>query len=111
MVKGVCVAKVGHVWQGGGMYGKRGRHAWYACPPLLRDTAGQCAGGTHPTGMHSCIDHKIATQKAIIYHLKFMLCMHYKITVHGDPTLVLYPFQYVKMFNHATLSFVNHRCV
>ena len=22
--------------------------------PLLRDTAGQCAGGTHPTGMHSC---------------------------------------------------------
>ena len=21
----------------------------------LRDTAGQCAGGTHPTGMHSCV--------------------------------------------------------
>ena len=22
--------------------------------PPLRDTAGQCAGSTHPTGMHSC---------------------------------------------------------
>ena len=51
--RGVCVVK-------GGMHGKGG-HAWQkgACvvctpPPLLRDTAGQCAGGTHPTGMHSC---------------------------------------------------------
>ena len=42
----------------GGMCGKEGvwmakGGAWYAHPPL-RDTAGQCAGGTHPTGMHSC---------------------------------------------------------
>ena len=49
---GVCVAK-------GSMHGKVGGHAWQrgVCvakggPP--RDTAGQCAGGTHPTGMHSC---------------------------------------------------------
>ena len=59
MVKGGCA------WQRGGMHGKgghawqrgvcvaKGRHAWYARPPL-RDTAGQCAGGTHPTGMYSC---------------------------------------------------------
>ena len=24
-------------------------------PPTLRDTVGQCADGTHSTGMHSCI--------------------------------------------------------
>ena len=34
----------------GGMNGKRGG-AWYAPP---QDTASHCAGGTHPTGMHSC---------------------------------------------------------
>ena len=56
---GACVVK-GGVHDEGGMHGKgggacmakggmRGMHA-----PLLRDTAGQCAGGTHPTGMHSC---------------------------------------------------------
>ena len=63
---GVCVAG-GHAWQKGDVHGNRG-HAWRrvgacvakleACMvcmhPLLRDTAGQCAGGTHPTGMHSC---------------------------------------------------------
>ena len=26
-------------------------------PPTLRDTAGQCVGGTHPTGMHSCSNY------------------------------------------------------
>ena len=37
----------GHAWQGGG--------AWMPCTPLtLRDTVGQWAGGTHPTGMHRC---------------------------------------------------------
>ena len=70
----------GHAWWGcawqGGMRG-RGR-AWQVCvhgmvggmhgvvgacmaggmhathtPRTLRDTVGQCAGGTHPTGMHS----------------------------------------------------------
>ena len=24
-------------------------------PPTLRDKVGQCAGRTHPTGMHSCL--------------------------------------------------------
>ena len=37
----------------GGMHGKGGR-VWYACPLPLRDMAGQCTDGTHPTGMHSC---------------------------------------------------------
>ena len=34
----------------GGIHGKGG-HVWYAHP---RDMASQCAGGAHPTGMHSC---------------------------------------------------------
>ena len=42
---GGCVA--GGAWQGG-------VHATYAPPRTLRDTVGQCTGGTHPTGMHSC---------------------------------------------------------
>ena len=54
---GVCMAG-GHVWQGG-MHGwgagVAGGHACHACPPpTLRDTVGQCAGGMHSTGMHSC---------------------------------------------------------
>ena len=37
----------------GGMHGRG--HTCHAHHPLtLRDTVGQCAGGTHPTGMHSC---------------------------------------------------------
>ena len=32
-----------------------GGYACHACLPTLRDTVGQCAGGTHPAGMHSCI--------------------------------------------------------
>ena len=52
MVKGVrgerggCVVKGGCVWRKGG-------GACVVCTPL-RDTAGQYASGTHPTGMHSC---------------------------------------------------------
>ena len=64
--QGVCMARSvrggGHVWQGG-IHGRG--HAWqeacmaggcacHACPRTPRDTVGQCAGGTHPTGMHSC---------------------------------------------------------
>ena len=49
---GVCMVKGGHVWWRGACVAKGGRRVWYACP--LWDTAGQCAGGTHPTGMHSC---------------------------------------------------------
>ena len=67
--QGACVAR-GHVWQGvcvarGGVHGRGcmagGMHATHASPQTLRDTVGQCAGGTHPTGMHSCIYevHKI----------------------------------------------------
>ena len=50
-------------WQGeGGMHD--GGYAWWECAwqgacmphtPTLRDTVGQCAGGTHPTVMHSCL--------------------------------------------------------
>ena len=41
----------------GGMHGRGacvvgGGHACHA-PPTPRDVVGQCAGGTHPTGMHS----------------------------------------------------------
>ena len=39
------MVKGGHVWRKGGMCGVH--------PP--RDTAGHCAGGTHATGMHSCL--------------------------------------------------------
>ena len=50
--RGACVAG-GHVWQGGmcGRGGIRGRVGAY-----MADTTryGQWAGGTHPTGMHSC---------------------------------------------------------
>ena len=46
MAGGVCVVG-GCAWQGG-------MHATHTPPPTLRDTVGQCAGGTHPTGMHSC---------------------------------------------------------
>ena len=39
----------------GGMHGGDMR-AMHAPPPTLRDTVGQCARGTHPTGMHSCFN-------------------------------------------------------
>ena len=52
VAKGACVVK-GDMCGKGGMHGEGGC-AWYADPPL-RDTTGQCAGGTHPTGMHSCL--------------------------------------------------------
>ena len=63
----------GHAWQGASMsgVGHCGRGAGGMCsrgdmcgrgvcmvrmPPhqILRDMVGQCAGGTHPTGVHSC---------------------------------------------------------
>ena len=46
----------GHAWQG---------HAWQGgvcgtyASLMQRDMVGQCAGGTHPTGMHSCNDNEI----------------------------------------------------
>ena len=60
------VCQRGHVWLGGmhgggrarpgGVCGRRGcMHATHAPLGLiLRDTVGQWAGGTHPTGIHSC---------------------------------------------------------
>ena len=54
----------GPAWQGGtcvvgGMCGRGACMVGEACMPCMppqtpRDTVGQCAGGTHPTGMHSC---------------------------------------------------------
>ena len=38
------MVKGGHAW--------RGRDAWQG--GCMVCTAGHCAGGTHPTGMHSC---------------------------------------------------------
>ena len=61
----------GHVWRGG-MRGSGGAcvagvcvggYAWRgACIPRMppqtpRDTVGQCAGSTHPIGMHSCFKY------------------------------------------------------
>ena len=61
----------GHAWQagvcmtGGGMHGKRGVHGRVACAEeggacMAGETA-TAAGGTHTTGMHSCLT------KVIIY--------------------------------------------
>ena len=47
------MVKGGHVWQKGDV----GR-AWYVPP---RDTAGHCMGGTHPTGIHSCLMEFLST--------------------------------------------------
>ena len=50
---GTCVVKGGCAWQRGVCVVKGG----YVCHAPLgtpRDTVGQCAAGTHPTGMHSC---------------------------------------------------------
>ena len=56
----------GHTWRRGGMCGKegvcgKGGHVWHA--PSPRDTAGHCAGGTHPTGMHSCSELNMTRMK------------------------------------------------
>ena len=44
---GACVTEEERAWQGG-------MHVMHA-PRTLPDMVGQCVGGTHPTGMHSCI--------------------------------------------------------
>ena len=48
---GICGK--GHAWQGACVVG--GMHATHTLP-TLRDTVGQCTGGTHPIGMHSCFN-------------------------------------------------------
>ena len=52
--RGACVAG-GHVWQGG-------VHAMHT-PWTPRDMVGQCAGGMHPTGMHSCSFFTLGTSR------------------------------------------------
>ena len=49
---GTCMVKGGMHGKGGACVVKGGVHGMH--PP--RDTAGHCADGTHPTGMHSCVD-------------------------------------------------------
>ena len=44
--RGACAWWGGHV---------RGWGHVHACPPADTTRYGQCAGGTHPTGMHSCL--------------------------------------------------------
>ena len=56
--RGACVVK-------GGMCVKRG--ACVVCTP--RDTAGHCAGGTHPTGMHSCFVFFLQNPTDVSYQL------------------------------------------
>ena len=48
---GACVVKGGMRGEGGACVAKGGVRGMHTPP---RDTAGHCAGGTHPTGMHSC---------------------------------------------------------
>ena len=70
MMRGMHGWGGGHVWQGG-MHGRGvhgggciaggacmvgDMHAMHTTPPPLRDTVDQCAGGTHPTGMHTCLN-------------------------------------------------------
>ena len=66
MAGGVCMARVAYIvrgvhgWEGGqgasiveGMHGRGRGHVWQgACLAGKKATA---AGGTHPTGMHSCL--------------------------------------------------------
>ena len=56
----MCGQEGGHAWQGACM--GRGVHATHAPPQTLRDMVGQCAGGTHPTGMHSCLIQLLYTR-------------------------------------------------
>ena len=55
----VCAWQEGHAWQGacmaGGMRGRGGMHGRGTCVAGELATA---AGGTHPSGMHSCSSNK-----------------------------------------------------
>ena len=69
--RGECMAR-GHVWWGdmcgGGMHGRGACMAREAC--MAGETA-TAAGGTHPTGMHSCLKIKIEKYKK--YSAKLLL--------------------------------------
>ena len=53
-----------------------------------RDTAGHCAGGTHPTGMHSCLFNGLIRSRNVINSSNFLLqrnCRYdSQIAVFGD---------------------------
>ena len=51
-VVGACIVRVRVVGECMGMYGRGGMHSRGAC--MVGETA-TAAGGTHPTGMHSCL--------------------------------------------------------
>ena len=98
---GACMAKGGMHGKGGGMRGKgggmRGMHA-----PLLRDTAGQCAGGTHPTGMHSCLSFVNCRRSSILIRKRRYLC-HLECQVHFE----IIP--YARFVSILTASYCNGR--
>ena len=67
---------VGHAWLSGGMRGCRGAcmvvggHAWWLGGHAWDTTRyGQWEGGTHPTGMHSCLDLYTSVRTLIGYYL------------------------------------------
>ena len=72
---GMCGS--GHTWSGacvaGGVHGRGlawqwsymvGRHAWQAEACVEGETA-TAAGGTHPTGMHSCLRNYFSLSKRV----------------------------------------------
>ena len=83
-VAGACVAR-GACMPGG---------ACAVCTPrglIIRDTFGQCAGGTHPTGMHSClsfISHFITLDlKPCCWHKKIK---YFEITLKGTTSSFIF---------------------
>ena len=64
--RGACVAGGVRGSRWGGMRGRGGMAGGPACHahcPTLRDTVGQCAGGTHPTGIHSILRNLHVTDR------------------------------------------------
>ena len=45
-------------------------------PPDGEPPLGQCAGGTHPTGMHSCLYLNPVSNQCRIYIMRFKLCSY-----------------------------------
>ena len=109
VAKGVCVVKEGCAWQGG--------HAWYAPSPpaLLRDTACQCAGGTHPTGMHSCIKNAITkcifnSIQASLMHISSssrFTCEQYNSVQNGSTPQGVTIVQFVRTLPQLALKIYN----
>ena len=64
----------------------KGVCVWYA-RPSLRDTAGQCAGGTHPTGMHSCVKEHLPTNinKYVNKYIELFFKQNTKLDGYAGP--------------------------